>query len=364
VLIVGCPCALILAAPTAIVATIGRAAKSGILVRGGLFLETAGRANVIFFDKTGTLTEGKPRVDDIASVNGVDPEEVLARAACVEQNSTHPLAHAVLRAAHYAKITICRAEEMFTEIGLGVRACVEGRLVEIGSPYICGGTMSLPGKLRSRLEAYKEKGATPLVVYEDQNPLGILSVSDHLRPVARETVERLRSLGINRVGVLSGDHDRSVQLVSEAVGLTDVWSELKPEDKLRVINDSQTSGDVLIFVGDGINDAPALAAADVGIAMGTAGTDVALETADVVLMNDDISKLPFLIQLGRRVLRTIKWNITFGMAFNTIAVVASAGGLLTPIMGALVHNIGSVLVVLCSASIAFARDTDQRLERV
>jgi Cd2+/Zn2+-exporting ATPase len=356
VLIVGCPCALILAAPTAVVAAMGRAARAGLLIKGGLFLEEAGRASVVLFDKTGTLTEGKPRVDEIVSAEGIEQQQVLERAASVEQDSTHPLARAVLKAAHDAKVTIHRAEEMFTEIGLGVRARVQGRLVEVGSAYIGGGSLSVPPPLRQHLERFRESGATPLVVYQDRQALGILSVADHIRPAAAEMVQRLRSLGITRVGILSGDHEKSVQLVADAAGLTDVWAELKPQDKLEVIHELQASGNKLLFVGDGINDAPALAAANVGIAMGAAGTDVALETADIALMNDDISKIPFLIRLSRRMLRTIKWNIAFGLAFNAVAVLASGAGVLTPMMGAVVHNFGSILVVLSSASIALASD--------
>jgi len=356
VLIVGCPCALILAAPTAIVASIGRAAKSGILIKGGVFLEETGRARTVLFDKTGTLTEGKPRVDEVFAVNGVEPNEVLARAACVEQNSTHPLASAVLRAAHYAKINLCPVEEMVTEIGRGVKAIVEGRLVEVGSSCYVEG--DLPKELCSSLEKIKDKGTTPLLVYEDGRPLGIISVADHIRAAARQMVQDLRNLGVNRIGLLSGDHNKAALPVAESVGLTDAWAELQPEDKLRMIEHFQASGEVVVYVGDGINDAPALARADAGIAMGTAGTDVALETADIVLMNDDISKLPFLIQLSRRTLKTIKWNIFFGMVFNAVAVLASGGGLLSPIMGALVHNIGSVLVVLSSASIAFSAEKE------
>ncbi len=354
VLIVGCPCALILAAPTAIVASIGRAAKSGILVKGGRFLEETGRAHTVLFDKTGTLTEGKPRVDEIFSVNGVESEEILARAACVEQNSTHPLARAVLEAAHHAKINLCPVEEMVTEIGRGVRAVVEGRLVEVGSS--CYVDENLPKELCSSLEKIKEKGTTPLMVYEDGRPLGIISVADHIRPAARQMVQDLRTLGMRRIGLLSGDHQKAALTVAESVGLTDAWAELQPEDKLRMINDFQANGEVVVYVGDGINDAPALSSANAGIAMGGAGTDVALETADIVLMNDDISKLPFLVQLSRRTLKTIKWNIVFGLVFNAIAVLASGGGVLSPIMGALVHNIGSVLVVLSSASISFSAE--------
>lgn len=356
VLIVGCPCALILAAPTAIVAAIARAARAGILVKGGKYLEEAGRTDVILFDKTGTLTEGKPRVDEIVTVEGFSLEEVLARAASVEQNSTHPLAYAVLKAAHYAQVAVVHAEEVFTEIGLGVRGLVHGRRVEVGSAYIGGGTMSVPLSLRPHLQAFKDRGATPLVVFEDREPLGIISVADHVRPAARRAVSRLEALGIRHIGLLSGDHEQAARMVADSVGVKEVWAEQSPEDKLQVILEKQRAGHVVMFIGDGINDAPALTSANIGVAMGAAGTDVALETADIALMNDDISKLPFLIQLSRRMLRTIKWNIAFGLAFNALAVIASGGGLLTPIMGAVVHNIGSVLVVMASASLAFTAE--------
>jgi Cd2+/Zn2+-exporting ATPase len=272
----------------------------------------------------------------------------------VEQNSTHPLARAVIKAAHYAKINLCPVEEMVTEIGRGVRAVVEGRLVEVGSSCYVDG--DLPKDLCSSLERIKQKGTTPLLVYEDGRPLGMISVADHIRPVARQMVHDLRNLGIKRIGLLSGDHQKAALPVAASVGLTDAWAELQPEDKLGMIEDFQVNGEVVVYVGDGINDAPALARANAGIAMGGAGTDVALETADIVLMNDDISKLPFLVQLSRKTLKTIKWNIAFGMIFNTVAVLASGGGILTPIMGALVHNLGSVLVVLSSASLALASE--------
>jgi Cd2+/Zn2+-exporting ATPase len=325
-------------------------------VKGGRYLEDAGRADVVLFDKTGTLTQGKPRVDTIVAVEGVEEKEVLEQAASVEQDSTHPLAQAVLKAASYAKITINRAEEIITEIGLGVRGLVQGRSVEVGSAYLRGGTVNVPEGLRLHLERFKEEGATPLVVYQDQRPLGILSVSDHVRPDAAEAVRNLKSLGITRIGMLSGDHEKSARLVADSVGLTQTWSGQKPEEKLAVIREFQRAGGVVIFVGDGINDAPALAAAHVGVAMGAAGTDVALETADIALMHDDISRLPFLIRLSRRMLKTIKWNIAFGMLFNAAAVLASGGGFLSPIMGAIVHNVGSVIVVVSSASIAFASE--------
>lgn len=356
VLIVGCPCALILAAPTAVVATIGRAAKTGILIKGGQYIEKVARANMVCFDKTGTLTEGDPKVDKIISSPGFNTGYILQQAACVEQNSTHPLAKAVLKAAYYAKVSIQAAENIFTEIGLGVRGTVEGKTVEVGSTYLCGGTLAMSHPLRKSLDSIKERGATPLVVYQDKQPLGIISVGDHVRPNAKQTVNDLKKNNIKRIGIVSGDHKKSVSLVSESVGATDMWSGLKPEDKLRTIEKLQASGCKIIYVGDGINDAPALAVADVGIAMGAKGTEVALETADIALMHDDISKLPFLVKLSRRMLLVIKLNIIFGLTFNFVAVLASGSGILTPIMGAVVHNVGSVIVVISSASIGFLKE--------
>lgn len=352
VLIVGCPCVLILAAPTAIVATLGRAAREGILVKGGQFIEEVGRAEAVLFDKTGTLTEGKPRVGEVVSVDGVDRLEVLTLAACAEQNSTHPLARAVLKAAHYAGVTFSLAEEMCARIGFGIEAHVRGSCIEVGSACALRADACLPVELRRPLDEIEEKGATALAVYRDHRLLGIIGVADRARPLARETVEELGAMGVKQVGLLSGDHRRSACMMAESLGITSVWWEMKPADKLRVLKELQASGKGVIFVGDGINDAPALAAANVGIAMGAAGTDAALETADIALMDDDISKIPFLIRLSRRMLRTIKWNIAFGFAFNTVAVAASGAGLLSPIAGALVHNAGTILVVFSSVGMA------------
>lgn len=356
VLIVGCPCALILAVPTATVAAIGRAARAGILVKGGQHLESVALADTILFDKTGTLTQGTPRVNEIIPAEGVAEEDLLRQAAGVECNSSHPLAQAVIKAALYAKVTIDAARDLVAEIGLGVRGSVEGNLIEVGSVYLNGGIGAIPVALQSRLQATKEQGATPLMVYRDKKALGFLSVSDQLRTSAGSTVRLLRKLGIKEIGILSGDHEKSVQLVGKKVGISRLWSDLKPDDKMRIIQEIQGGNSKVIFVGDGINDAPALAVADTGIAMGGKGTEVALETADIALMGDDIAKLPFLISLGRRMLLIIKLNIAFGLVFNLISVLAGASGLITPIVGAVIHNIGSVLVVVSSASIGFFKD--------
>ena len=357
VLIVGCPCALILAAPTATVASLGRAAKAGILVKGGQFLEKVASVQAVLFDKTGTLTLGEPRVEDIACIPGVDKKELLSCAASAEQNCTHPLARAVLKAAHYAKVVVRKAENAFHEIGLGVRATVDGSLVEIGSPAVSGGEAVLPLPLQQCLEDLLNRGSTPLVVFRDSSPVGLLSVSDQIRPMAIQAVAEFKELGIDRLAILSGDHEKSVLRVADLIGISEVYAELKPQDKLEIIRGFQAKELPVLFVGDGINDAPALASADVGVAMGKAGTDVALETADIALTHDDVSRLPWLIRLSRRMLTIIKFNIAFGLAFNAVAVITSGMGLLTPIMAAIAHNIGSVLVVMLSASLVFFPET-------
>lgn len=359
ILIAGCPCALIMAAPTATVAAIGRLAKAGILVKGGQFLEEAARADTFLFDKTGTLTLGEPRVEEVVPGESFTSREVVSCAASVEQNCSHPLAKAVMKAAYYAKISVSRAEQMLVEIGLGVRAMVDGSMIEVGNADLGGGEAAMQSPLRECLGRIRERGATALVVYRGQQPIGVLGVSDKVKASARETVTILRSMGIRHLGVLSGDHDKSVRNLAEEIGLDESRSELKPQDKLSIIQQYQERGHRVIFVGDGVNDAPALARANVGIAMGAAGTDVALETADVALTNDDIARLPFFISLSRRMLTTVKFNIGLGLFFNAAAILGSGYGLLSPVTAALFHNGGSIIVVLSSASLAFADRGDR-----
>ncbi len=356
VLVAGCPCALLMAAPTATVAAVARAARAGILVKGGRYLEEAARADAVLFDKTGTLTLGEPRVEEVITADGLSPEEIIACAAGAEQNCNHPLARAVMKAAHYARISVARAENVLSEIGLGVRALLDGSVIEVGSAYLGLGEAALPGPMRASLADMKQKGVTPLVVYRDQKPIGILGVSDTLRASARQVVADLQSLGIARIGILSGDHDQAVRRIASAIGVSDVWSGLKPQDKLQIIRELQAQGRRVLFVGDGVNDAPALARANLGVAMGAAGTDVALETADIALVHDEVAKLPLLIRLARRMLALIRLNIGLGLMFNTVAILGGAYGLLSPIAASVFHNAGSIIVVLTSASLILFRD--------
>lgn len=356
VLIVGCPCALILAAPTATVAALGRAAKAGILVKGGQYLEKAASVQAVFFDKTGTLTLGSPTVEEIACTEGIDEEEILSCAASAEQHCSHPLARAILKAAHYAKVAVRGAENAFHEIGLGVRAMVDGAVIEVGGVSADENQAAFPSHLQQCIDASISRGVTPLVVYRDQIPVGLLNVTDQVRPTALLTIKQFKNLGIKETAILSGDHDRAVQRVADAVGIHHVHGRLKPQDKVDYIKAYQSRNLPVMFVGDGVNDAPALAVSQVGVAMAAAGTDVALETADIALAHDNIAKLPWLIRLSRRMLGIIKINIVFGLVFNAVAVIAGGMGWLTPIMAAVVHNVGSVLVVFASASLAIFPD--------
>ncbi len=352
VLIVGCPCALILAAPTATVAAVGRAARKGVLIKGGRYLEKAAAVRAVLFDKTGTLTKGRPKVEEMHCAEGCGVDELLSLAAAAERHCTHPLAGAVIKAAHYARVAVVKAEQVFNEIGLGVRACVGGSSVEVCG-VTGGGLSSLPVPLRRYAEILQDRGVTPLAVFRDRCALGVMGISDEIRQEAPAAVQGLRDLGISRLAMLSGDHENSARRVAASVGIPGVWASLKPEGKLEVIRNIQAENLPVLFVGDGINDGPALAVADVGVAMGARGTDVALETADVVLARDDLSMLPFLIRLGKRMNLVIRFNLVFGLLFNAGSVLAGGWGLLTPVGAALLHNVGSILVVLSSASLAF-----------
>ncbi len=354
VLVAGCPCALIMAGPTATVAAVGRAARRGILVKGGQFLEEAARADVVLFDKTGTLTLGRPTVTAVTPAAGETAEDVLGCAACLERDCAHPLAVAILDKARRDGVAVSAPDEMATVVGLGVRGCVGGVPAEVGSPEMLGGEEGLPPELRESLAAVRQKGATALVVRREGRVIGLIGVTDTARETAFLAVDALRRQGIGTVGIVSGDHDKAVRHLAGQVGIKDVWAGLAPKGKLDVLSRFQQQGRRVLFVGDGVNDAPALARANVGVAMGAAGSDVALETADVALTNDDIGRLPFLVHLGRRMVRMIGFNIGLGLLFNSVAILGGAYGILSPVAAAVFHNVGSVVVVLSSASLAFA----------
>jgi len=359
VLVAGCPCALLLAAPTATVAAVARAARSGVLIKGGAQMEAVAKIDAALFDKTGTLTLGVPRVDQVAPAEGISEDQVLRAAAGVERDAAHPLARAVLRAANDRGLAVPDARGVLAELGLGVRGVLEldgvERRVEVGGPALLAGR-ALPPELSQRLKAMRAAGATALVVLADDIPLGLLAVTDTPRPGTKRTLNALRALGILELGLLSGDEAAPVERIAASLGIKRAWSGLKPKDKLAVIEDCQRRGRKVLYVGDGVNDAPALAQADIGVAMAAAGTDVALETAGMALTRDDIARLPFVVSLSRRMLTVVKMNIGLGLLSNTVAVYGGMSGLLSPIAASLLHNGGSILVVLASASLLLYRD--------
>ena len=362
-LVIGCPGALVIATPVSVVAGIGRAARDGILIKGGEHLERAGTISALALDKTGTLTEGQPRVTDVATLRptpvaagGNQREaggpgwseaeaEVLRWAARAEAGSEHPLARAIQAAVPDAS-TWTAPEQVANETGRGVRAVVEGRTVTVGrAAWMEELDIALGAPARRHLRSMQERGRTAVIVAVDGVAWGVLGIADTLRETASTAVRRLAASGLNRIIMLTGDNRRTAAALAEQVGLEDVRAELMPEEKLAVVEQLQREGEVVAMAGDGINDAPALASADVGIAMGAAGTDVAVETADIALMADDLLKIPDAVALSRRTLLNIRQNVVIAL----LTVAGLLGGVLYGTVGMaggmLIHE-ASVLVVI------------------
>ena len=344
VLVVGCPCSFLLAGPVSTVAAVGRAARSGILVKGGQHLEDLARAKVFFFDKTGTLTTGRPVVTAIRPAPGNNKRQVLETAASVEHGSTHPIAEAILQWALQTGIEGRRADNISVIPGCGVKGEFAGKTV-----FVTAG------------ELHTDEGHTVVDVIVDNQSIGKIILLDKARSEARETVRRLRALGVEKIAIVSGDGEAAVRKIATELDLSDYHYRQRPEEKQALLNTAGFEG--VVFAGDGINDAPSLKAAEVGIAMGRRGSRMALDTADIVLMNDKISLLPFLVRLSRKMARIIKADITLSLIFNAVAIVLSTMGLLSPIMGAVAHNIGSIVVVILSFSIALTREIPTETER-
>ena len=349
ILVVFCPCALVLATPTAIMAAIGNATKHGFLVREGDALERLAGAKVLAFDKTGTLTCGTPELTQISCAQNADStEELLRLAAAAEQLSEHPLGKAIVRGWKKTHADARPAAADFRMIpGRGVCAVIENHTVLAGSPALLqehGVTFSRPEQAEQAIRA----GSSVTYVAVDGQFAGILVLSDTLRTDSADMIARLCSLGVQPV-LLTGDHEAATQTIAAQVGMRDVRAGCLPEDKLRYIEQLEQQGKPVCMIGDGVNDAPALKKASVGIAMGGVGSDIAVDAADIALVNDEIRELPHLAALSKRMMKTIKLNMTFSMTRNFIAIVLAMMGTRSPVVGALVHNAGSVLVITNSA---------------
>ncbi|UTI42686.1 heavy metal translocating P-type ATPase [Niallia sp. RD1] len=345
VLVVGCPCALVVSTPVSIVTAIGNAAKNGVLIKGGIHLEETGHLKAIAFDKTGTLTKGVPAVTDLVTFNG-NKEQLLKVTAAIEKGSQHPLASAILRKAEETGLNINEVivEDFQSITGKGVKARVSNEMYYVGSPNLF---QELHGKIESSTEEHitrmQTEGKTVMVLGTNQEILSLIAVADEIRESSREVIDKLNKYGIETV-MLTGDNERTALAIGKQVGVSDIKADLLPEDKLNYIKELRGKHQSVAMVGDGVNDAPALAASTVGVAMGGAGTDTALETADIALMSDDLSKLPYTIKLSRKALTIIKQNITFSLAIKLLALVLVIPGWLT-LWIAIFADMGATLLV-------------------
>ena len=348
ILIVACPCALVLGTPTAVMAAIGNAARQGILIKGGGYLEQMGRVWALLLDKTGTLTKGRPQVVEIKPLNELDEKELLYWAAIAEKRSEHPIARAVTEKAAEVTLTIPHPQSFENVQGKGVKVRSDGRVIVVGgSELLEGEGIDIPESARALLDRKESEGMTLLWVALDRRLMGFISIADTLREGARDAVEKIRREGISEIWMLTGDNERVAERIAGELGVH-YEAKLFPEEKVKRVKEWRRKGHVVAMVGDGVNDAPALAAADVGIAMGAVGTDVAIETADIALMTDELGKIATIIRLSRKALRVIRENILFAIGFNTVLVFLSAEGWMTMILGAVLHQASSLLVILNS----------------
>lgn len=352
-IVAAAPCALVISVPITTVATLGTAARHGVLIKGGIYVEELARVRVVAMDKTGTLTRGEPEVVEVGVVGDrVSSEEVLVLAASVEQRSEHPLARAIVRAARARYMHLMPVEDFQALPGAGAVGTINGQRVFIGSPAFFAKVLATYPDIQRRVEQWQEEGKTVVLVGysdgSDREPtgvLGLIALRDTLRPSARNAVAALRRVGVEKVVMLTGDNPRSARAIAREVGIDEVYADLKPEEKLAKVRELVAQYGHVAMVGDGVNDAPALAAATVGVAMGAAGTDVALETADVALMGDDLEKLAYAIYLAKRHRRVVRENVVLSAAFIGGLVAGAVAGWFTLPIAVLGHEISEFLVI-------------------
>jgi len=318
VLVVACSCSIALATPIAMLASIGAGAKRGLLIKGGKYLETLARADVLLLDKTGTLTFGQPQITDVITLNGLSEPDILLLAASAERYSEHPLAEAVRSAARAQSLLLSEPHHFEALPGLGVRAQVNGNSITVGNGRLIPNATSLPPA--HELEA---QGKTLLFIARNEEVVGILAAADTLRPEVHAALDAIRSLGIKRIELLTGDNERTASAIADRLGIAH-HANLLPVDKIALVKNYQRQGYTVVMVGDGVNDAPALAQADVGIAMGVAGTDIAIEAAHVALLREDWSLIPDVFQIARRTMRVVKMNLVFTAAYNLVGLSLAA----------------------------------------
>ncbi len=347
VLVIACPCALVISTPVSVVCGLTRAAREGILFKGGVYLEELGRIRTFFFDKTGTLTKGKPEVVHVQSFCDLPESELMRLAAALESRSEHPLAGAILEAAGENGVSDALPVPTFVQAvpGMGIRGKVNGGIYLLGNPTLFDNGSGLSGPQRATVEQWERKGATVVLIGIEKMPLGMVAIRDTAREEARVGLAELHLLGAKELTMLTGDNPETGKAIASQLPIDTVHAGLLPEDKVRLVREAVEKGKKVAMVGDGINDAPALALATVGVVMGAAGTDVALEAGDVALMGDDLRKLPFAVRLGRRTLRIIRFNVAFSLVTKALFLALATVGMATLWMGVAADMGASLLVI-------------------
>ncbi|MDW8404686.1 cation-translocating P-type ATPase [Chloroflexus sp.] len=343
VLVVACSCSFALATPVAMLAAIGASAKRGLLIKGGKYLEALTKADVVLIDKTGTVTLGQPRITDVISLNGLSAPEALRLAATAERYSEHPLAEAVRAFARAQNLTLAEPEHFTALPGMGVQAKIDGTTITVGNRRLIPAAAALP--IAEQLEA---EGKTLLAVARDGEPIALIAAADTLRPEAPAAIADLRALGIRHIELLTGDNERTAAAIAGELGVQ-YRAQLLPEDKIAVVKAYQAQGHTVVMVGDGVNDAPALAQADVGIAMGAAGADIAIEAAHIALMRNDWMLVPQVLRIARRTMGVVKLNIGFTAVYNLVGLTLAASGLLPPTLAAAAQSLPDLGILANSA---------------
>jgi Cd2+/Zn2+-exporting ATPase len=347
-LVVSCPCALVISTPVSIVAALAGAARKGVLIKGGAHLERTSRVRCVAFDKTGTLTRGAPEVVDVVSLNGAGRASIVALAAAVEQRSEHPIAQAIVQHAASTLAAVAPAADVRSLAGRGAEGRVGDGRVLLGNHRLFEERQLCSSAIHDRLEQLSSAGRTPVLVAHDDRPIGIIAISDRPREAGRDAVDLLRRNGVKSVVMLTGDNRSTARAIGAELGVDDIRAELLPEDKVAAVEELRRRFGCVAMVGDGVNDAPALASADVGIAMGAAGSDAALETADVALMADELLKIPYTFRLSRATVRNIKANLAISIVMKAAFVVAAVAGVATLWM-AVVADTGASVIVIANA---------------
>jgi Cd2+/Zn2+-exporting ATPase len=344
-LVVSCPCALVISTPVSIVAALAAAARKGVLIKGGAYLERTGRIRCVAFDKTGTLTRGTPQVVDVVALNGAADKVVVGLAASVERRSTHPIARAIVDHAEAGQLSALPAANVSALAGRGAEGDVDGAKVVLGNHRLFEERRLCSPAMHPHLDRLAADGRTAVLVARNDEPIGIIGLADRLREASRDTVDLLRRHGVESVVMLTGDNRSTANVIASALGVDEVRADLLPEDKVTAVEDLRQRYGSVAMVGDGVNDAPALATADIGIVMGAAGSDAALETADVALMADELLKIPYAFRLSRKTLRNIKANLAISVVMKAAFVVAAVAGVATLWMAVIADTGASVIVI-------------------